>query len=297
MQNSDATQAGFRPCLRCRPTEADAQVVLVEQICRALDHADQPIPTLAELGSRYAVSPAHLQRVFTRIVGVSPRAYAQARRAERLRTELKVGDDVTTALYDAGYGSSGRAYSEAPQRLGMTPTAYRRGGADAQIHFATTSSPLGRLLVAATERGICFVAIGDQDAFLEAALHTEIPAAQITRDDDRLAPWLEEIVAHLEGREPHLDLPIDVRATAFQEQVWQALRAIPSGSTRSYGEIAQAIGKPGAARAVGQACGTNPVALIIPCHRVIAGDKRIGGYRWGSQRKQALLEAEYERSH
>ncbi len=295
-QISDATQAGFRPCLRCRPTEVDTQVALIKQVCRVLDQADDAIPTLGELGTRFAISPAHLQRVFTRIVGVSPREYAQARRAERLRVELKNGNDVTTALYDAGYGSSGRAYSEAPSRLGMTPTAYRRGGAGTQIRFTTTSSPLGRLLVAATERGVCFVALGDQDAILEQALHSEVPLAQITRDESILAPWVAAIVAYLEGREPHLDLPIDVRATAFQEQVWQALREIPLGTTRTYGEIAQAIGKPGAARAVGQACGNNPVALIIPCHRVVAGSGAIGGYRWGSERKKALLEAEHKQA-
>lgn len=295
-QVSDATQAGFRPCLRCRPTEVDAQIALVKKVCRILDSADQAIPTLSELGAECAISPTHLQRIFSRIVGVSPREYAQARRAERLRVELKVGADVTTALYDAGYGSSGRAYSEAPSRLGMTPSAYRKGGVGLLVRYAITNSPLGYMLVAATERGVCFVALGDQPVNVTDALTAELPAAELRRDDTALAPWLAEIVAHLEGREPHLDLPIDVRATAFQEQVWQALRSIPAGTTRTYGEIAQAIGKPGAARAVGQACGSNPIALIVPCHRVVAGGGTIGGYRWGVERKRSLLAAEREQA-
>jgi AraC family transcriptional regulator of adaptative response/methylated-DNA-[protein]-cysteine methyltransferase len=199
--------------------------------------------------------------------------------------------DVTTAIYEAGYLSSGRAYEDAPARLGMTPTAYRDGGAGKHVHYATSPTPLGQLLVAATERGVCFVALGDGDDVLEQSLSAELPAA--TRSDDaQLGTWLNAVVAHLEGQSPHLDLPIDVRATAFQEQVWRALRNIPRGETRSYGEIARAVGKPGAAQAVGQACGSNPTALIVPCHRVVRGGGDLGGYRWGIERKRALLAAE-----
>lgn len=287
---ADAQHAGFRPCQRCRPTEQDAQVALVERICQALDQAERAL-TLDELSREFAVSPTHLQRVFTRIAGVSPRAYWQARRAERLRSELKTGGDVTSALYDAGYGSSGRAYEDAPGRLGMTPSAYQRGGAGAQVRYASAPTPLGLLLVAATERGICFVALGDSSDELEQALRHELPAAA-RGDDEQLASWVSGVVAHLEGRSPHLDLPVDVRATAFQEQVWRALREIPYGETRTYGEIARAIGKPGAAQAVGQACGHNPTAIVVPCHRVVRGGGDLGGYRWGVARKHWLLSHE-----
>lgn len=290
---NDAALAGFRPCQRCRPTERDAQVALIQQVCVALDAVEEHVPTLVELGQQFAISPSHLQRLFTRIVGVSPRTYLQARRAGRLRQELRTGSDVTTAIYDAGYSSSGRAYEDAPARLGMTPSAYRDGGVGKHVQYATAPTPLGQLLVAATDRGVCFVALGDQDGALEESLSAELPAA--TRSDDpQLGTWLNAVVAHLEGRSPHLDLPVDVRATAFQEQVWRALRDIPRGETRSYGEIARAVGKPGAAQAVGQACGSNPTALIVPCHRVVRGGGDLGGYRWGVERKRALLAAERE---
>jgi AraC family transcriptional regulator of adaptative response/methylated-DNA-[protein]-cysteine methyltransferase len=265
-------------------------VALVERICAALNAAERA-PTLDERGRAFATRPTHLQRVFTRIAGVSPRAYWQARRAERLRSELRAGGDVTSALYEAGYGSSGRAYEDAPSRLGMTPGAYQRGGAGASVRYASAPTPLGQLLVAATARGVCFVAVGDSDADLEQALHRDLPAAA-RGDDAQLGDWLASVVAHLDGRSPHLDLPVDVRATAFQEQVWRALREIPYGETRTYGEIARAIGKPGAAQAVGQACGHNPTAIIVPCHRVVRDGGGLGGYRWGVERKHWLLEHE-----
>jgi AraC family transcriptional regulator, regulatory protein of adaptative response / methylated-DNA-[protein]-cysteine methyltransferase len=289
--SNEARLAGFRPCQRCRPTERDAQVALIQQICHELDTVEDTAPTLAELGQRFAISPAHLQRLFTRIVGVSPRTYLQARRAGRLREELRSSPDVTTAIYEAGYSSSGRAYEETPVRLGMTPGTFRQGGAGVTVEYATAQTPLGQLLVAATPRGVCFVALGDDDTVLHQSLARELPAA--TRSDNpQLAEWLATVVAHLDGRRPHLDLPLDVRATAFQEQVWRALQAIPRGETRSYAEVAKAIGKPGAAQAVGQACGSNPTALIVPCHRVVREDGALGGYRWGIERKQALLAAE-----
>jgi AraC family transcriptional regulator of adaptative response/methylated-DNA-[protein]-cysteine methyltransferase len=290
----EARQAGFRPCRRCCP-EADAapEVELTAKICRALEQAEE-IPTLAELGDRFGLSPAHLQRVFTRAVGVSPREYARALRAGRLREGLRTDTDagITGALFDAGYMSSGRAYAEAPARLGMTPGTYRRGGEGATVRFTTVQSSLGQLLVAATERGISFVAIGEKHETLEQELRSELPAATIERDDAALAGQVEPILQLLEGRAPRVDLPVDVRATAFQEQVWRALREIPAGETRTYSQLATSIGKPGAARAGGQACGSNPVALVVPCHRVVREDGSLGGYRWGTERKRRILERE-----
>ena len=288
-----ARQAGFRACLRCQPEDQiHPQAALVAEICTALEEESDSIPSLEALGARFSISPTHLQRIFTRVMGISPRRYAQARRVERLKTELRDGQDVTNALYAAGYGSSSRLYEHALDELGMTPGTYGRGGKGTTMRYTISNSPLGRLLVAATEHGVAFVAMGDQDQELEQSLQTEYPAAIIVQDTTMLQEWVRQVVDYLEGREPHLELPLDIRATAFQQQVWQVLRGIPSGQTRSYGAIAKAIGKPGAARAVGQACGSNPVALIIPCHRAVAAHGQGGGYRWGMQRKQKLLEHE-----
>ena len=290
-----AEQAGFRACRRCRPATSaapDAQTELVRQTCHYIEnHTEDPL-TLSDLGARVGISPHHLQRTFKRIMGITPRQYADARRVNRLKARLREGDNVTTALYEAGYGSSSRLYEQAPDRLGMTPATYRRGGAGLQVGYAIADSPLGRLLVAATEKGICFVSLGESDGALEQALAGEYPAAEIHRDDTELGAWIGAIVRHVSGQQPHLDLPVDVRATAFQWRVWEALRAIPYGSTRSYREVAQAIGEPKAARAVARACATNPVALVIPCHRVVREGGDLGGYRWGASRKQALLAQE-----
>ncbi|GAB4114939.1 MAG: bifunctional DNA-binding transcriptional regulator/O6-methylguanine-DNA methyltransferase Ada [Roseiflexaceae bacterium] len=291
-QPAAAAQAGFRACLRCRPQDQAApESALAEQICRILDAAEQE-PSLHELGQLVALSPSHMQRIFSRVVGVSPRNYWRARRAERLRNELRSGEPVTGALFGAGYGSSGQAYSEAPGRLGMTPKAYQRGGQGMTARYTMADSPLGRLLVAATERGVCFVALGDDDQALETALRHELPAANHQRADQQLDLHVGAILAHLEGRTPRIDLPTDVQATAFQEQVWRALREIPVGETRSYAEVATAIGQPKAARAVGSACGSNPTALIVPCHRVVRSDGEPGQYRWGADRKRHLLAIE-----
>lgn len=288
-----AKQAGFRACLRCQPELAsNPQAALVADICAALDEENTTIPSLEDLGQRFAMSPTHLQRMFTKVMGISPRRYAQARRLERLKAELRDGQDVTNALYSAGYGSSSRLYEQAHEQLGMTPASYGRGGKGITMYYAISDSPLGRLLVAATERGVAFVAMGDHDQELVQALRSEYPAATLTHDPDMLQEWVTHVVRHLEGQEPDLDLPLDIRATAFQQQVWQTLRSIPAGQTLSYGEIAEALGKPGAARAVGQACGSNPVAVIIPCHRAVAASGAGGGYRWGMRRKEKLLRRE-----
>ncbi|HWE64762.1 MAG TPA: bifunctional DNA-binding transcriptional regulator/O6-methylguanine-DNA methyltransferase Ada [Chloroflexota bacterium] len=288
-----AEQAGFRPCRRCRPQEdAAPEVEVVRQVCRYIDeHPDGPV-TLAVLGAHVGLSPYHLQRSFKNTMGATPQQYATARRIDRFKEQLKGGQAVTGAMYDAGYGSSSQLYTQAPARLGMTPTAYLKGGAGMNIHYTTATSPLGWLLVAATERGICVVRFGESAADLEQALAREFSAATLERDDAALQPWVDALARYLDGRQPRLDLPLDVQATAFQSRVWEALRAIPYGSTRSYSQIARAIGQPTAARAVAQACASNPAALIIPCHRVVRDDGSLSGYRWGVERKRSLLARE-----
>ena len=294
-QPAQAEAAGFRPCQRCHPEQAarhEPNLALVQAICRAIDEqADRP-PTLAELGQQCGMSPYHLQRTFKRIVGVTPKQYAAAQRAERLKKHLKEKSTVTEAIYEAGYPSSSSAYGEAAGQLGMTPATYRRGGAAAIITYAITPCPLGYLLVAATDLGICAVRLGDSEEELTTMLAGEFPAAQMERGNGALGQWVAGLQDYLSGAQPHLDLPLDVRATAFQRRVWAALQAIPYGSTRSYSEVAQAIGQPTAVRAVARACATNPAALVIPCHRVVREDGGLGGYRWGMERKQALLAQE-----
>ncbi len=292
----DAEQAGFRACRRCRPQDAagDPAVALVREVCRLINNAGIGEVTLEALGSQLAVSPDHLQRTFKRAVGITPRQYADTRRMERFKMQLRDGLDVTHALYEAGYSSSSRLYEQAPAQLGMTPASYRRGGAGVQITYALSPCVLGVLLVAATERGICKVSLGDSEAQLEADLVEEFSAATLTRDDQQLVAWVAQIARHVEGRQPRLDVPLDIRATAFQRQVWEQLQAIPYGTTRSYQAVADAIGRPTAARAVAQACASNPVALVIPCHRVVGANGGLSGYRWGIGRKQALLTREAE---
>ncbi|MDQ3928904.1 MAG: bifunctional DNA-binding transcriptional regulator/O6-methylguanine-DNA methyltransferase Ada, partial [Chloroflexota bacterium] len=284
-----AEQAGFRSCRRCKPSDADVRdphLELVRRVCRRIEQepGDEGATSLADLADEVGLSPYHLQRVFKRVMGISPRQYAEACRVRRLKESLRDGETVTNALYDSGYNSSSGLYERAGDRLGMTPATYRKGGTSTRINYTITGSPLGRLLVAATERGVCAVRMGDDDARLEATLREEYHAASISRDDAVLGEWVAAILAHMSGEQPHLDLPLDVRATAFQWRVWEALRAIPYGSTRSYLQVAAAIGQPGAVRAVARACATNPVALAVPCHRVIKEDGSLGGYRWGVER-------------
>jgi len=291
---SDAEHAGFRACKRCLPqlvAGADPWVDRIRRACVYLANVDGH-PSLATLARRLGGSPYHLQRNFKRIVGVTPREFADASRLKKVKQRLRGGLDVTTALLDAGYGSSSRFYERAAAKLGMAPSRYKAGGAGMAIRYAVVPSPVGRLLVAATDRGVCAVAMGDSDRDLERALADEYPASTIRRDRGALAKWTGQVLAHLAGRVPRLDLPLDVRATAFQWQVWNALAAIPRGHTRSYTEIATAIGRPRAARAVARACATNPVALAIPCHRVVPAAGGVGGYRWGAERKRAILAGE-----
>lgn len=254
-------------------------------------HVDRPIG-LAAVAAHVNVSRYHFQRLFTRAVGLSPRAYQDALRAGRFRGRLRAGEPVAGALYDAGYGSTSRVYERRPTGRGITPAAYRKGGAGRTIGYAIVASPLGRLLVAGTERGVCSVKLGDRDAELVEDLHREFPAAQIRRDRSAMGEWVAAILRHLAGRQPHLELPLDIRATAFQWKVWRYLQEIPYGETRTYGGIAGDIGQPTAVRAVARACATNPVCLVVPCHRVVQKDGTLAGYRWGVARKRTLLTRE-----
>jgi AraC family transcriptional regulator, regulatory protein of adaptative response / methylated-DNA-[protein]-cysteine methyltransferase len=269
----------------------------IERACRFIEArvAEGERFTLAELGAHCGLSPWHLQRQFRRAMGVSPHDYADQHRLARFRDELQQGEGVAAATYGAGYGSSSRVYERADGLIGMTPATYAKGGKGAEIAFGTAASPLGRLLAAATVRGICFVGFADSDAVLERELKANFPAADSIRRDDRaLGAALDRLLAHLAGKEPHVDLPLDIRATAFQRRVWQELQRIPLGETRSYGEIARSLGNPGASRAVGRACATNPVPLIVPCHRARGQNGQLTGYRWGIKRKDQLLERESE---
>jgi AraC family transcriptional regulator of adaptative response/methylated-DNA-[protein]-cysteine methyltransferase len=292
-----ARAAGYRPCKRCRPddtTSLDPQVELVHEVCHAIEEQiDQPDRlTLEALGEQFHHSPYHLQRTFKRVTGITPRQYAEAVRVGRFKTNLRDGDSVTGALYDAGYGSSSRLYARADDNLGMTPVVYRKGGEGMDIHYTVAESSLGCLMVASTGRGICAVSLVDGCKQAEAALRDEYPCAGIAYDDTGLSEPVEAILAYLDGWRPHLDLSLDIQATAFQQRVWQELRQIPLGETRSYSEVAAAIGQPKATRAVARACAANPVPLVIPCHRVVRKNGDLGGYALGVERKRALLESE-----
>lgn len=289
-----AEAAGFRACRRCRPASVHPApaVQRVELAVEYLDeHLDDAV-TLAELGHEVGMSPTHLQRTFKRYLGVSPKEYVRARRLERLKSRLQQGDSVLRATFEAGYGAGSRAYDAASAPLGMTPATYRAGGRGMEVRYTLADSPLGRLLVGATERGVAAVMLGDSDDELEEALRDEYPNATLEPSRDGLQEWTRAVVRSLEGPDEALDLPLDVQATAFQWRVWTALRDIPRGETRTYGEVAAAIGSPRASRAVARACATNPVALTVPCHRVVRKDGDLGGYRWGEQRKRRLLQRE-----
>lgn len=294
-----AEQAGFRACRRCHPRRArgsNPHIELVRRVCHLIDEHNEELPTLQTLSAETEVSPHHLQRTFKEVMGITPRQYAESRRLTEFKSKVRTGASVTEAMYDAGYGSSRGLYEKSSAHLGMTPATYGRGGKGMRIIYTIASCSLGRLLVAATERGICSVALGDSEAELSAGLFAEYPNASIDSKDTSISPslnlWLEKVLAGLNGQSPSIDLPLDIQATAFQWRVWEELRRIPFGETRSYQQIAEAIGKPKAVRAVASACAGNHAALVIPCHRVIRGDKGLGGYRWGMERKKKILEQE-----
>jgi AraC family transcriptional regulator of adaptative response/methylated-DNA-[protein]-cysteine methyltransferase len=294
---AEAEAGGFRACLRCVPRESAARNPLVEmvlRVCNSIEAHGEETLSLDALGAESGISPHHLQRTFKSVTGITPRQYAAAHRLKQFKSKIKEGRGVTEALYESGYGSSSRLYETASQKLGMTPATYRRGGKGMNIRYTIVDSPLGRMLVAATERGLCSVQFAETDDKLEKALAAEYPAAGISLDGAQLTDVVTALLRHLDGREPSLDLPLDLRATAFQLRVWEELRGIPYGETRSYKEVASSIGQPSATRAVARACATNPVALVTPCHRVVRGDGSLSGYRWGVGRKQALLTRERE---
>lgn len=289
-----AERAGFRPCRRCRPAAQDPSSVVdrVRRACAVIaSQQDGPI-RLDRLAKTVGGSAHHLLRMFKRTLGITPREYAEACRLGWLRTELRGGGGVAAATYAAGYGSGSRVYERSRSTLGMTPAAYARGGEGEHVEYVTTASSIGRLLVAATPKGVCAVKIGDSDARLERELKLEYPAAAVSRGGGRLAEWVDRIIGSLQPSAPDPRLPTDVRATAFQRRVWRELQRIPRGRTRSYAEVAARIGQPAAARAVAGACASNPVALVVPCHRVVQQDGGLGGYHWGVARKRRLLDAE-----
>ena len=305
-----AEQSGYRACLRCRPKAVDGspQSALIRAICRYIEQhvTDQQLEnslTLRRLAKEFRLSPFHLQRTFKSGLGVSPKAYIDAICLRNVKQNLQAGHNVTTALYAAGYGSSSRLYERTAAQLGMTPEKYRRGAIAAVIRYTFTDSPLGRMLIAATDKGICSIqfadsladdrssAVGD-DEQLQQGLVREFPFATRRRDDQALHSWKETLARVIRGQEPNSSLPLDIRATAFQRRVWEALQEIPRGETRSYSAVARKIGMPKATRAVARACATNPVAVAIPCHRVVRQDGNPGGYRWGMERKDQLLALE-----
>ena len=290
----EATAAGYRACKRCQPDHAHPQAARMAVACGMLERAETA-PTLAELGAAVKMSPFALQRMFRRVLGVTPRQYFATRQMERFRKELGRGATVTSAVYEAGYGSASRVYEKSREELGMTPGTYRKQGAGEIIRYTTAASRLGRILVAATERGVCAVALGESDDELRATLEHDFARASVKRDDAALAGHLAVVLDRMGEHPVGMALPLDVRATAFQQRVWDALREIPRGETRCYGDVAQAIGQPTAVRAVARACGQNPVAMVVPCHRVVGKTGELTGYRWGVERKQRLLDLEGDR--
>jgi AraC family transcriptional regulator of adaptative response/methylated-DNA-[protein]-cysteine methyltransferase len=289
-----AEKAGYRACLRCRPRAIGGHGVTetVKAICRYIEqHLDEPL-TLARLGSEFHQSPFHLQRTFKSVLGITPRAYADSCRMNQLKGNLRSGHSVTRSMYDAGYSSSSRLYERTASQLGMTPDKYRRGAIAAPIRYTFADSPLGRMLIAATDKGICAIQFADSDGELEQGLRHEFPFAIRRRDDEAMRGWKEDLLRQMRGQRLNAALPLDIQATAFQRRVWKHLQTIPFGTTRSYAAVAKAIGQPTATRAVARACATNPVAVAIPCHRVVPKSGHAGGYRWGMERKKALLELE-----
>lgn len=291
---ADAERAGFRPCKRCKPGQpprAQQYAAVVADLCRFIESAESA-PTLDDLARHAGVSAFHLHRIFKEVTGVTPRAYAAAQRVKRVRSELDGEASVTDAIFGAGYNSSSRFYENAGELLGMTPTAYRSGGANTEIRFAIGECSLGSILVARSARGICAISLGDDPDALARDLQDRFPQARLIGDDAQFARLVSRVVGFVEAPALGLDLPLDVRGTAFQQRVWQALREIPPGSTASYADIADRIGAPKSVRAVAQACGANPLAVAIPCHRVVRQDGNLSGYRWGVARKRTLLERE-----
>jgi AraC family transcriptional regulator of adaptative response/methylated-DNA-[protein]-cysteine methyltransferase len=297
--STEAERDGLRPCLRCRPLSVpgpDPAAERIREVCRYIEgRSDEPLK-LEGLATQAGMSPWHFQRTFKAVVGLSPKQYLDAARLRKLKKGLRDSGDVTEAIYGAGYGSSSRVYERADTRLGMTPNQYRRGGRNVTITYATIETPLGLIMIGATDRGLCFLQFGDTREGLLTMLEKEYPSARLKAMSNPyhadFQKWSEALNLYLAGTHPHLDLPVDIRATVFQIRVWNYLQSIPYGEVQSYGEVAAGIGNPNATRAVARACAANRIALVIPCHRVIRGTGELGGYRWGLARKRTLIDRE-----
>ena len=291
---AEAQRSGFRPCRRCKPNEnvKSPQVLMIERLRIYVENNLDKKLTLSTLSAEAGISPYHLQRTFKRIVGASPRKYVEGLRLAKMKRSLLSGETVTKAIYSAGFRSRSRFYENGAYRFGMSPGVLRRGGVGMRIRYTIVNCPLGKLLVGGTEFGICAVCIGESDRAVERALSEQYPSAIRERTEESMREWVEQITKYLSGEEFNLNLPLDIQATTFQSRVWGEIKLIPYGATASYSKIALAIGNPKAARAVARACATNPVALIVPCHRVIGEDGKLRGYRWGKERKQQLLRLE-----
>jgi len=292
----EAERQGYRPCLRCRPNEIAAPVVLVRRAVQVLADANEQITGLGALARRLSATEATLRRAFQQATGLQPRELLGALRLKRFKALIREGQSITDALYESGYGSSSRVYERSNAQLGMTPATYRKGGLGMKLGYTIAKSPLGKVLVAATERGVSAVYLGDSDGKLLGELQKEYPRAEIAPAADSIQRWVKEIVQRIEGQQPHLELPLDLQATAFQRRVWKELQRIPRGKTRTYSQVAQSLGQPRAVRAVARACATNPVSIVVPCHRVIREDGTLAGYRWGLSRKEQLLAREHAAS-
>jgi AraC family transcriptional regulator of adaptative response/methylated-DNA-[protein]-cysteine methyltransferase len=288
----EAEKQGFRPCLRCKPNEVAGSVALVERATRQLAESAEESVRFGALARSLGTTPATLRRAFLQVTGLRPRELAEALRLARFKKMLRAGKSITDALYETGYGSSSRVYERSNAQLGMTPATYRKGGMGMKIGYSIAKSALGKVLVAATDRGVSAVYLGDAEAKLVQELKDEYPRAELVPADDSFERWVKEIVQRVEGKPPRIELPLDLQATAFQRRVWQELQRIPAGTTRTYSQVAKALGNPKAVRAVARACATNPVSIVVPCHRVIREDGNLAGYRWGLSRKEQLLAQE-----
>ena len=288
----EAEQEGYRPCRRCKPDQIPAGVLMVQRAARALENEmDEPV-NMSMLARKVGVRTDALRRAFRRHTGLNPKQLAAALRLKRFKKLLREGNSIADALYATGYGSASRVYERSDAQLGMTPATYQKGGKGMRIKYTTAKSSLGEVLVAATERGVSAVYLGDSAARLAGELRQEYPKAEIVAETGGYTEWVAEVVARLEGTAPRRELPLDLQATAFQRRVWQELQHIPRGATRTYGQVASALGRPRAVRAVARACATNPVSVVVPCHRVVRADGNLAGYRWGLSRKEKLLQRE-----
>ncbi len=293
----EAEKHGFRPCLRCKPNEVAGPIALVERATRQLAESGEDSVRFGALATSLGTTPATLRRAFLQVTGLRPRELAEALRLARFKKLLRAGKSIADALYETGYGSSSRVYERSNAQLGMTPATYRKGGKDMKIGYSIAKSALGKVLVGATERGVSAVYLGDAEAKLVQELRDEYPRAEISPAADSFERWVKEIVLRVEGKPPRIELPLDLQATAFQRRVWQELQRIPRGATRTYSQVARALGNPKAVRAVARACATNPVSIVVPCHRVIREDGSLAGYRWGISRKEQLLAQEQAGNH